>query len=69
MILPTSYTLLSRHLDISPRPVASGGSGDVYEGTLDGSKVCVKRVRVYSKEGPTKMTKVRYFVTFPVRSC
>jgi len=31
----------------------------VYEGTLDGSKVCVKRVRVYSRDGQTKSTKVR----------
>jgi len=48
MILPTSYMVSSNLLDISSRPVASGGSADVYEGTLNGSKVCVKRVRIYS---------------------
>ena len=58
-ILPTSYTFSSQRLGIGHRPVASGGSGDVYEGTLDGSKVCVKRVRVYSRDGQTKSTKVR----------
>ena len=32
----------------------------MYKGTLDGSEVCVKRVRIYSKDGPKKATKVRY---------
>ena len=30
----------------------------MYEGTLDGSKVCVKRVRVYSRDGPEAAKKV-----------
>jgi len=50
MILPTSYTVSSRLLNISPDPVAQGGFADVYEGTLRGLKVCVKRVRIYSHE-------------------
>lgn len=54
MILPLSYTLSSRVLHIGRQPVASGGSGDVYEGTLDNIRVCVKRVRVYSRDGPQK---------------
>jgi len=57
-VLPASYTFSSRNLNIGPRPVASGGSGDVYEGSLSGLKVCAKRVRVYSKDGPTSPTKV-----------
>ena len=32
----------------------------MYEGTLDGSKVCIKRLRVYTKGGPRKATRVRY---------
>jgi len=60
MILPTSYTLSSSLLNIGRQPVASGGSGDIYRGTLNGLNVCVKRVRVYSKEGPKKATKVRH---------
>ena len=60
MILPTSYTLSSSLLNIGPRPVASGGSGDVYKGTLDRSLVCIKRVRVYSKDGPAGATKVHH---------
>ena len=43
---------------VGDQPVASGGSGDVYEGWLDDSKVCVKRVRIYSKDGPENVTKV-----------
>jgi len=45
-ILPTSYTLSSHNLTISSEPFASGGYGDVYQATLDGSRVRVKRVRV-----------------------
>jgi hypothetical protein len=62
MILPTSYTLSPQVLTVGRQPVASGGSGDVYEGKLHGSTVCVKRVRVYSKDGPQKATKVLYLV-------
>ncbi|KAF9646886.1 kinase-like protein [Thelephora ganbajun] len=46
-ILPTSYTLSSDLTNIGPNPVASGGSGDVYLGTLGSSKVCVKRMRLH----------------------
>jgi hypothetical protein len=59
-ILPTSYILSSSLLNIGRHPVASGGPGDVYEGTLNGLKVCVKRIRVYSRDGPKKVAKVRY---------
>jgi len=59
-ILPTSYTLSSSLLAIGSDPFASGGYGDVYDGTLDGLRVSVKRVRVYVKEGPKKATKVCY---------
>ena len=45
---------------MDPDPFASGGYGDVYEGTLDGSRVCIKRVRVYARDGPKKATKARY---------
>lgn len=58
MILPTSSTLSSRDLNVGLQPVASGGSADVYEGDLRGLKVCVKRVRVYVKDGPEKAEKV-----------
>ena len=59
-ILPPSYTLSSQILRVGPHPVAAGGSGDVYKGTLNGLRVCIKRVRIYSKDGPKKATKVRY---------
>ena len=60
MVLPISYTLSSSLLKTDRQPLASGSSGDIYEGTLNGSKVCVKRVRIYTKEGPEKATKVQY---------
>ena len=57
-ILPTSYTSSSYHLVIGPNPFASGGYGDVYEGTLEGSRVCIKRVRVYTRDDPKMASKV-----------
>ena len=59
-MLPTSYTLSSDLLNISPEPFAAGGYGDVYEGTLDGSRVCIKRVKAYVQDGPQKAARVRY---------
>lgn len=53
-ILPPSYTL-SSFPTIEDEPFASGGFGDVYRGRLtNGSDVCIKRVRVYTKDGPNK---------------
>jgi len=46
--------------DIGPEPFASGGFSDVYKGTLGGSSVCVKRIRVYTSDGPQKAIKVCY---------
>jgi len=66
-ILPTSYTSPSLRLSVAPSPFASGDNRDMYEGTLDGSKVCVKRVPVYIQDGPTKAAKVRIdAVAFPI---
>ena len=31
----------------------------MYKGSLNGSTICVKRVRVYTRDGPQKATKVR----------
>jgi len=53
-ILPTSYTLSSHALHIDLEPFASGSYGDVFRGVLEGSRVCVKRVRVYTRNGPQK---------------
>jgi len=50
--------ILSQDLTVGDHPVASGGSGDVYEGFLSGSMVCVKRIRVYFKDDNQKLTKV-----------
>jgi hypothetical protein len=58
-MLPTSYTI-SSHLTINPEPFASGGYGDVYQGSLNGLRVCIKRVRVYTKDDPKKAERVRF---------
>ena len=59
-MLPTLYTLSSDLLARNPDPFASGGYGDVYRGTLGDTKVCIKRVRAYTRDGPEKAIKVRY---------
>ena len=57
-MLPISYTIPSHILTVGRDPFAQGGYGDVYEGSLNGSKVCIKRVRMYTQEGPEKAIKV-----------
>ena len=57
-VLPTSYTLPPHRLNVGSDPFASEGYGDVYEGTLDGSRVYIKRMRVYP-DGPQKAARVR----------
>lgn len=50
----------------SSHPVASGAVADIHEGTFNGRKVCVKRVRVYSKGEPRGIQEVRYLLlSFP----
>ena len=58
MILPTSYTPPSQVLNIGSHPIASGSSGQVFEGTLNRSKVCIKRIMLYSADGPEVARKV-----------
>ena len=55
-----SYTIHSHLLTISPHPFASGGFGEVYRGTLDGSLVCVKRMRTVTEDALPVATQVRY---------
>ena len=57
-ILPQSSMLPASLLNIAERPVASKGFCDVYEGLLNDSKVCVKRLRIHSVEGPTDVKRV-----------
>jgi len=46
---------------VGSNPFAWGAYGDVYQGTLDGSRVCIKRMRVYNRDGPDRAAKVRYY--------
>lgn len=65
-MLPESYTLSNTRLIADSHPVASGAVADTYEGTFDGRKVCIKRVRVYSNGDPRGIQGVRYpFLPFP----
>ena len=47
-LLPSSHVLLSEALNTDEYPFSSGGFSDVYRGTCDGLKVCVKKLRVVS---------------------
>ena len=60
MILPTSYTIASDRLTIDDFPFAAGGFGEMYNGTLDGSPVCVKRLRVFGQNTLLPATKVLF---------
>ena len=57
-ILPTSFTPLSQLQYTSQEPFADGAYGEVFHGTLDGSKVCIKRIKVYTKDSPEIAKKV-----------
>lgn len=68
-ILPASCTRSPQLPTIDPLPSAKGDCSDVYEGTLDDSKVCVKRVRVYTEEVLQKAAKVHFgALAFPAHS-
>lgn len=58
-ILPPSCTISPHLLNISPNQSSRGPHGDSYAGTLDGSRVWVKRVLLYVEDDPQKTTKVR----------
>ena len=45
-ILPSSYTISSDLARVGEDPVAYGGFSDVWEGIYNGSKVCIKHLRV-----------------------
>lgn len=51
-VLPQSHRLSHSLLSTAEWPIASRGPCDVYEGLLDGLKVSVKRLRIYSRERP-----------------
>ena len=53
--MPSSH-ILKTHL----QPFACGGFGDVYHGTLNGEKVCIKHIRVYTEDMSGKAIKVRH---------
>lgn len=49
--LPQSHILAPSRLNVAEHPFATRGPCDVYEASLDGSRVWVKRLRVYSMAG------------------
>jgi serine/threonine protein kinase len=57
-LLPRSVQI-PMDLDVRPEPFAQGGFGDMYNGTLHGSRVCVKRLRVHRENALESVMKVR----------
>ena len=51
---------------MGPDPFVQGPYGDVYEGTHDGSKVCIKRVRMYTQEREKVIKVRRHFLCPPL---
>lgn len=45
-ILPSSYTISGNLARVGDDPVAFGGFSDVWEGTYNSNKVCIKHLRV-----------------------
>jgi hypothetical protein len=41
--------------EVNNDPVVSGIVADVYEGTIEGTKVRVKKVRTYARDDPEKI--------------
>ena len=58
LMLPTSYALPSQLLEVGSTPLIYGGFSEVYKGTLDGSNVCIKRVRIPGQDAEQEMAKV-----------
>jgi hypothetical protein len=59
-MLPQSHVLPNTLLNVYERPIAARGPYDVYQASLGGSKVWVKRLRIYSTAGSTDVTRVRH---------
>ena len=57
VLLPLSHILLAGALHLKERPFACGGFADVYEGTYDGSRVCIRKLRIISASDSGPATK------------
>ena len=64
--LPATYTLSPQCLVIDSMPRISGYSGEVYMGTLDGSKIRIKPVRADSQVILQTTTKVNFISRHPL---
>jgi len=62
MILPKSCTIPSNLLEINPSPFAGGGPGDVFHGAIGGSRVCIKRLRVFGQKKLRMISGVRFLM-------
>ena len=56
-ILPQSHVVSTDRLRIDEHPFASGGYSDAHMGTLDGSRVCVKKLRVAATSSSDRVKK------------
>ena len=68
-ILPSSYTISGDLTQVGDDPVADGGFSDVWKGTYNGHKVCIKNLRV-SEQVRQAVEKVStwYWPTFVLSS-
>jgi len=59
MRLPSSYVLSAELLEIAGSPFAFSRYSDVFKGSYDGLRVCVKKLKVDSTDSPEKIAKGR----------
>ena len=69
-LLPTSHILPERCIQTTEHPAASGGFGDVWEGTCNDKLVAIKALRVHKGDDIRKVRKVSHpiFLT-PLDAC
>lgn len=57
-LLPASHIIPENLIRTSEFPVASGGSGDVWEGIYNSERVAIKALRVYKVDDVREIRKV-----------
>ena len=59
-ILPTTYEVSGELVLSSTRPVASGGSSEIYKGSIGGADVCIKTSWMFTRNRPVHIQRVSY---------
>lgn len=68
-LLPVSHIIPENLIQTTEHPVASGSSGDVWEGIYNDKRVAIRALRVYKEDDVRKVRKVIHpvFLIYPWR--